>query len=235
VALTPAGEAFLPAARRCLDAAAQAAADAAAAIGAVTGRLAVGMIPTVAAVDVPAALKRFHRRHPGVEVALRTGPSNQLVKDIGDGRLDVAFLGLPIGQPPAGVRTHTLARDRHVAVVGADHPLAGRRSAVKLDRLAQETFVDFPAGRPGRAQTDLAFATQGLSRDVPFEVDAADLMAAIVGEGLAIALLPSTFARRLAGLALIPVAHGPSRVEYLAWSEFNPGPATAAFLEILEV
>src|SRR5215831_6177672 len=53
VRLTPAGAAFLPAARQCLDAAERAAAEVAAAVGEIRGRLAVGLIPTVAAVDVP--------------------------------------------------------------------------------------------------------------------------------------------------------------------------------------
>src|SRR5919106_5293211 len=62
VRLTPAGAAFLPAARQCLDAAERAAAEVAAAVGEVRGRLAVGMISTVAAIDVPSALREFHGR-----------------------------------------------------------------------------------------------------------------------------------------------------------------------------
>ncbi|WP_460862817.1 hypothetical protein [Nocardiopsis coralliicola] len=32
-------------------------------------------------------------------------------------------------------------------------------------------------------------------------------------------------------LRCIPVADGPTRVQYLAWSSFNPSPATRAFLD----
>jgi DNA-binding transcriptional LysR family regulator len=114
-----------------------------------------------------------------------------------------------------------------------DHSLAGR-SRTTLDRLAEETFVDFPAGTPGRAQSDLAFAAADLARDVAFEVMAPDLMKQIVRQGLAIALLPSAVTGDSPGLATIPVTNGPRRVEYLIWSEFNPTPATAAFLKALE-
>lgn len=75
VRLTPAGTAFLPAARQCLDAAERAAAEAAAAVGLVRGRLAVGLIPTVAAVDIPAALRDFRREYPDVRISLRVGAS----------------------------------------------------------------------------------------------------------------------------------------------------------------
>ena len=50
--------------------------------------------------------------------------------------------------------------------------------------------------------------------------------------GLGIALLPSAFVRPRAadapGLALVPVADGPRRAEYLVWNRFNPSPATRA-------
>lgn len=59
---TPAGEAFLTAARQCLEAAERASVNVAAAVGEVRGRLAVGLIPTVAAVDIPGALRDFRRR-----------------------------------------------------------------------------------------------------------------------------------------------------------------------------
>jgi DNA-binding transcriptional LysR family regulator len=232
VALTPAGEAFLPAARRCLEAAERALADVAAASGEIGGRLAVGVIPTVAAIDVPAALQRLRARHPRVEIALRMGASEELIAQVADGALDVASVGLPDGDRPQGVRAHALGRDRLVAVVAAAHPLA-RETTVDLRRLAGETFVDFPARTAGRAQSDRAFAAAGLTREVAFEVTAADLLARIVGQGLAIALLPSAFAPAPAGLVTIPVSDGPSRIEYLVWSDFNPTPATGAFLDVL--
>ncbi|NUT40503.1 MAG: LysR family transcriptional regulator, partial [Thermoactinospora sp.] len=53
VRLTPAGEAFLPEARACLEAADRARAEVAAAGGEIRGRLAVGAIPSVTAVDLP--------------------------------------------------------------------------------------------------------------------------------------------------------------------------------------
>src|SRR5919201_1752909 len=92
VRLTPAGEAFLPAARQCLDAAERAAAEVAAAVGEIRGRLAVGLIPTVAAVDIPGALRDFRQRYPEVRIGLWVGASEDLVEQVKQGALDVAFL-----------------------------------------------------------------------------------------------------------------------------------------------
>ena len=234
VRLTAAGEAFLPEARRCLDAAERARDEVAAATGEIRGRLSVGVIPTTAAVDVPAALRTFHDRHPEVRVGLSTGSSDALVRRVADGRLDLAFLGLPVGAEVAGVSGHVFAQDRHIALVAPDHRFATSKR-LRLGRLADEPFVDFPAGTPGREQTDRAFDAAGLRRDVAFEVTDVQLMAGLVRQGLGIALLPSSYAPSLPGLVAIPVVSGPVRAEHLVWSRLGPSPAAAAFLDQLGI
>jgi DNA-binding transcriptional LysR family regulator len=234
VRLTPAGAAFLPSARQCLDFAERAAAEVAAAMGEVRGRLVVGVIPTVAAVDLPAALKVFRERYPHVRVALRMSPSHELVEQVRQGGLDLAFLGLSPSTRPEGVRGHELARDDHVAVVAPSHPLAGR-AGTDLKALAEELFVDFPAGSPGRMQSDEAFAAAGLDREVAFEVTTAELMAGLIREGLGIAVLPSRYTPRLSGVVTLPITNGPSRVEHLVWNAAGLTPAAAAFLDVLGV
>ncbi|WP_454198050.1 LysR family transcriptional regulator [Nocardia sp. Marseille-Q1738] len=234
VRLTPAGAAFLPAARQCLDAAERAAAEVAAAVGEVRGRLAVGLIPTVAAVDIPGALRDFRQRYPHVRISLRVGASEDLAAQVEQGAIDVAFLGLPTTARPRGVAAHELARDRLVAVVAPDHPLAGQPT-VDLRRLSSEVFVDLPAGTAGRLQSDQAFSAAGLDRDVAFEVTTADYIARLVGPGLAIAMLPAAYAPQLAGVVTIEVADAPARVEYVIWSRFSRTPAATAFLAVLGI
>ncbi|WP_245721599.1 LysR family transcriptional regulator [Nocardia crassostreae] len=193
VRLTPAGAAFLPAARQCLEAAERAAAEVAAAVGEIRGRLAVGLIPTVAAVDVPGALRQIRAQYPHVRIGLCVGASDNLVEKVKQGALDVAFLGLPTTARPHGVAAHELARGRLVAVVAPEHPLAAE-PAIDLRRLAEEVFVDLPTGTAGRIQTDQAFATAGLVRDVAFEVSTADYMARLVEQNLCVAMVPATYA-----------------------------------------
>ncbi|MFC3454354.1 LysR family transcriptional regulator [Amycolatopsis speibonae] len=234
VRLTAAGEAFLPAARQCLDAAERAGSEVAAAVGEIRGRLTVGVIPTVAAVDVPAALQTFRHRYPHVRIGLRVGASGLLVEQIKDGAIEVAFLGLPVSDRPEGVGTRELGRDDLIAVVAPGHPLAGE-SSVDLKRLSSEVFVDFPVGSAGRAQTDQAFAAAKVSREVAFEVTAADFMARLIHQGLGVALLPSKYVPNLTGVVTVPVTDAPARIEHLVWNRFTVTPAAKAFLEILGV
>lgn len=234
VRLTAAGAAFLPAARQCLDAAERAAAEAAAAVGEVRGRLAVGLIPSVAAVDIPGALRDFHQQYPSVRISLRVGASDELVEQVKQGAIEVAFLGLPTTARPQGVDSRELARDRLVAVVAPDHPLAGE-PAVDLRRLSCEVFVDLPARTAGRAQSDQAFSAAGLSRDVAFEVTNADFLARLVGQGLGVALLPSAYVRQLTGVTTVEVTDAPARVEHAVWSRAGLTPAATAFLAVLDI
>lgn len=234
VRLTPAGASFLPAARECLEAAERAAANAAAAVGEVRGRLTVGLIPTVAAVDIPGALRDFRRRYPHVRIGLSMGASDDLVEQVREGVLEVAFLGLPTTARPHGVNARELARDRLVAVVAPNHPLA-EESAVDLYRLSSEVFVDLPAGTAGRIQSDQAFSAAGLTRDVTFEVSSADYMTRLVLEGLGIALLPSTYVPQLTGVTTIEVTDAPTRAEHVIWNRAVRTPAADAFLSILGI
>ncbi|MGW0802459.1 LysR family transcriptional regulator [Nonomuraea sp. NPDC002799] len=234
VRLTPAGAAFLPAARQCLDAAERAAAEVAAAVGEVRGRLAVGLIPTVAAVDIPGALRDFRHQYPHVRISLRVGASDELAEQVRQGAIEVAFLGLPTTARPQGVNARELARDRLVAVVAPDHPLAGE-AAVDLRRLSSEVFVDLPPKTAGRVQSDQAFSAAGLTRDVAFEVTTADFMARLVGQGLCVAMLPSAYVPQLTGVTTIEVTDAPARVEYVIWSRVGRTPAATAFLALLDL
>ena len=230
VELSAAGTAFLPAAQATLDAADRAVAEAAAAVGELRGTLTIGTIPTVTAVDLSAALGEFHRDHPQVRIRMRTGSSHDFVDAIREGGMDVAILGLPGSEAPMGVSHEVLARERHVAVMAPGHRLA-RRRRLRLAELVDETFVHFPERSPGRAQSDIAFAAAGFARHVPFETMATDVLLDLVAQDLAIALLPPAIVRPELGLVTVPVVGGPTRTEYVAWSEFNPRPAALACLD----
>lgn len=230
VEATPAGEAFVEQARLCLRAAERAKVAAAAAHGDIRGALTIGVIPTVTAVDVAAVLGAFRRGYPEVGVHVRTGGSDEFLRRIAAGELDVGFLGLAEGVTPRGVQMRELSRERLVAVLAEGHRLAGRRR-LRLEDLAGETFVDFPEGSSGREQSDLAFDRAGLRREVSFEVNTADLLTGLVRQGLGAALVAPSVAREAPGCVCIPISDGPVRVEYLAWDSFNPSPVAQVFVD----
>ena len=230
VEVTPAGEAFVKQARLCLQAAERAKASAAAAHGQIRGSLTIGVIPTVTAVDIAAVLGAFRRSYPEVGMHVRTGGSDEFLRRIAAGQLDVGVLGLAEGVTPRGVQMRELSQERLVAVLSERHRLAGRRR-LRLKDLADEPFVDFPEGSSGREQSDLAFDRARLRREVSLEVNTADLLTGLVRQGLGVALVAPSVAREAPGCVCIPVSDGPVRVEYLAWDSFNPSPVAQVFVD----
>ena len=234
VRLSEAGEAFLEHARTALRAAEQARESVAAAVGVVTGTLRIGVIPTVTAVDIPEVLVAYRAAHPLARVELQVGNSDVLMTRLRRGDLDVALLGLREGTQPLGVASRVLSRDRLMAALPRGHELS-ETGVVTLHDLAGATFADFPAGTSGRAQSDAAFASAELSRDVAFEADSATLLLGLVAAGLAVTLLaPGTIERSAADVATAEVRDGPVRVEHLAWDLAAPRNVAKAFLAVID-
>lgn len=234
VRLTEAGEAFLPHARSALVSADRAREAVASEPEMLEGTVRLGMIPTVAAVRIPALLAAFRAAHPGVRVEMEMGNSDTLAAKVQRGDLDVALLGLRPGATPQGVGYRELSSEHHLAVVPRAHRLAASES-VRLRDLAEETFVDFPAGTSGRAQSDVVFSAAGVRRDVAFEVDTAGVMLDLIAGGLAVALLtPGAIPAGLRSVSAIAVTDGPCRVEYVVWERESPRRVARALLAVLE-
>ena len=232
VSLTDAGLALLPEARATL-AAAQAAADAVAeATAGLRGTLSIGTMINTGAVDLAAALGRFHDQHPGVLVRLRVVPggSAELAREVLGGGLDLALLSLP-GKAPPGLAVRELAHEPLVLVCAAQHPLA-TAGEVTLESLGNETFVDFPAGWGTRTIVDSAFATAGLERQVSFEVSEYGTTAGLVRNGLGIAFVPDSAAPGLDGVVpvrVIPAAALDWRILVATSATRRPSAAARAF------
>jgi len=228
VTLTEAGLALLPEARATL-AAAQAAADAVAeAAAGLRGTLSIGTMISTGSIDVPALLGRFHEQHPAVLVRLRVMPggSADLAREVASGGLDLALLSLP-GDAPPGLTVRPLAQEPLMLICGAKHPLANAE-AVRLDALANETFVDFPVGWGTRAVVDRAFATAGIDRQVSFEVADYTTAARLVGTGLGVAFVPASAASGLDAVARVPVEGAALNWRILVATSATRRPSAAA-------
>jgi DNA-binding transcriptional LysR family regulator len=205
VALTQAGRALLPAARRAL-AAADEGRDAVAGVrGVLHGQLQVGAIQTLGVVDLAALLARFRRAHPGVTIRLSHGAASALARAAADAELDIAFIDGPVD--PAALTRTELGRDYLVLAVPPGDPLA-RRATIRLDdpALRDRDFVEYRADSALRAQIDAACAAAGLSRRITCEVENMQYLVESVQHGLGVTVLPPMAIHAAAGHAgAIPI------------------------------
>src|SRR5687768_15388122 len=98
IALTQAGEALLPWAKRVLadvDGARHEVRDLA---GLGRGRLSVGATPSLTTVVLPDVLARFHAEYPGVDLVLHEAGSRVLLERLERGDVEVALVILPVNE-----------------------------------------------------------------------------------------------------------------------------------------
>lgn len=216
VRLTPAGTALLPAARATLDSARGAREVVAQISAGIAGDVSLGTMASLEAIDLPGLLARLRRDHPGVRVRLRTSPNGTggLTTDLARGDLDAALVANGGSRVP-GMRLTRLMTATIVALLPIDHPLAGA-AGVSLTELADEQFVDFPAGFGNRRIVDDAFERLGLTRSVAVEVNDTSDAAAYVRLGLGVSLVPSiAFGEPDSGVRAIPI-HKPA-LPWVLW------------------
>jgi LysR family transcriptional regulator, hydrogen peroxide-inducible genes activator len=67
--------------------------------GRLSGRLRIGMIPTVAPYLLPTIIESLNRQHPDVDVHVREALTSKLLQELVEGRLDTAIVALPVSEP----------------------------------------------------------------------------------------------------------------------------------------
>ncbi|MGJ4889939.1 LysR substrate-binding domain-containing protein [Bradyrhizobium sp. HKCCYLR20261] len=64
-----------------------------------TGRLRLGMIPTVAPYLLPKVIGDLTRKHPEIDIHVRESKTPKLIEELVEGRLDAAIVALPVSEP----------------------------------------------------------------------------------------------------------------------------------------
>lgn len=236
VRLTEAGAAVLPYARAALDAAANCRLVVDEFTDLLRGRVSIGTVispASTAEVNLADLLADFHGDHPGVEIALSEGPSDDLLDAVAAGRLDLALAGLG-GGPPLGIAFHVVADEPLIAAVGLDDPLARRRT-IKLAELASRPLISLPARSGMRTVIDAGFTAIGRQPRVAFEASDKAVLAELAHRGLGVAILPgAAIWPGSPPLHTLAITHPQLRVQLaLAWRAEGPtSPATTALIDL---
>ncbi|MDT4935054.1 MAG: hypothetical protein QOK11_2946 [Pseudonocardiales bacterium] len=234
VELTDAGEALVAEARRTL-AAADAARDAVAGVhSGMRGTIRLGIMHSLALIDLAALLTRYHRERPQVRLlpSAAAGGSAELTRDVAEGRLDVAFAALPTGYPST-LSVRTLASEEMMLACPPDHPFAKRRR-IDLAELDGERFVDFPAGWGTRLSADRLFLDAGLRREIAVEVADVPNVTELVRAGFGFAFLAPSTVPDTRRLVLRRVRPSPEfTVSLVTADRRTPSAATRALIDLV--
>jgi DNA-binding transcriptional LysR family regulator len=230
--LTIAGESFMPHARAAL-AAVQDGRDTIASLRSVLrGRLRVG-VSTPVDRRLAETLGEFHRTYPAVEIALAEQHNAPTLTALADGDFDAALIGYHGQQLPAAIRTRVVATEPLVLVVRPGHQLADQRT-VAVEELRDEPIVTLVAGSGLRAVLENACQRAGFAPHIVAETGELGSLADLAAEGLGVAVLPLSAARR-PELAMVTITRPRlHRRTALAWNPTTTTPAGRAFLTLAD-
>jgi DNA-binding transcriptional LysR family regulator len=186
--LTDAGRAVLPYAERVLRAAQDLRQTAQAFRSGRVGRLDIGSSPSVGTYLLPDVLKRFRQLHPNVDLAVRTGHSEEILRAVVDGEVQIGLVrDVHIDHPE--VTAVTLYEDEIVLTAHPDHPFA-RRGPVSIEEVGREGVILFDRASTFYEVTQSLFNTAGVQPRIIMELDSVEGAKMMVLHGLGVALLP---------------------------------------------
>jgi LysR family hydrogen peroxide-inducible transcriptional activator len=188
-----------------------------------TGRLGLGVIPSLAPYLLPRLLPALHRRYPELRVELRETLTKPLVDELLRGTLDVVLLALPVGE--GDVETVRLFDDPFLLAVPAGELRPGDAPVLARD-IDQERLILLEEGHCLRDQA-LAYCG-GLRRDAGMGLGATSLATVMqmVANGYGITLVPRVAVdvdSRDERIRLLRFADPePTRTIGLAWRRTSP-------------
>ncbi|GGS39841.1 LysR family transcriptional regulator [Streptomyces griseoviridis] len=185
--LTPAGERLRQQARDLLARAREVEREARGDGGNLTGPVTVGCFVTLAPYYLPPLFSECTRRHPGIQIDVVEGETDDLVRALTAGHLDFALTyGLGLSAEPE-LRAETIALAPAYVIVPAGHPLAGRDS-VDLAELSAEPLVllDLPHSRD---YFHSLVAATGTAPDVRYRTRSYETVRSLVARGLGYSVL----------------------------------------------
>lgn len=206
VALTDAGQALVPYAKKMAALLKEAAAAVQARSTPEVWRLGV-----TTALEVP-LLKRLpaalSRKYPDMTLEVVSDTSPRLVKRLRAGRLDAAYIALPT--EAGGLNVIELAREPMMVAVPSHHPLARRRQVQLADLDAESVFWFERARQPAfYDHCERVFARHGLSARRMKEPSDHHVLLADVAMGKGIAFVPRSISTlRRAGVSYRQLAEG---------------------------
>jgi DNA-binding transcriptional LysR family regulator len=235
VAATAAGVALLPEAQAIL-----ARVDALATLGrraarGDSGQLSIAFVTTADYNVLPIALAELRRTAPNVTVTLREATSDEQLRELERGAIDLGILIPPVPerlQPLLDYRT--LVREPLVLALPETHAAARTRGAVSLRRLERAPLVIFPRPLAPQLYDDILAVCRetGAVHAIAQEAVQMQTIISLVSAGIGIALVPASF-RNLARRGVVYkslVERTPLTELGIAWRRDAAQPALARFV-----
>jgi DNA-binding transcriptional LysR family regulator len=238
VALTAAGIALLPEARRILQQTAALPELMRRTTSGASGRLSLAFVSTADYSVLPPFLREFRESYPAVEIDLREATTDVQIDDLLQSRIDVGLLIPPLTDKAKSQLDYfpLLSEPLILAAPKGLKALRGKQS-VPLQTMMDMPLIIFPR-RIAPAFHDAILACYhdaGLTPHIGQEAIQMQTIIGLVSAGMGIALVPQSVSNlKRPGVEYKTLAQKTPLVETgLAWRRDNTSPVLRAFLELL--
>jgi LysR family hydrogen peroxide-inducible transcriptional activator len=183
-----------------------------------SGPLRLGVIPTISAYVIPAAMEGLSAAFPKLKLYLREEQSDPLLDKLDKGQLDLLLLALPYDTGNA--ETMKLGEDDILAAVSKDHRLA-RAKQIGRAELACEPLLLMEDGHCLRSHALTACRLGKAGHNEEFQGTSLRTLLQMAAGGIGVTLVPKMAVRTeiTPGSRLVArrIAGDPSRTIALAW------------------
>ncbi|WP_198150854.1 LysR family transcriptional regulator [Caldimonas taiwanensis] len=186
VELTAEGRAFEVSARRVLHEAQEALSDLRERVAKRRGRVALAVLPALAAGWLPEVLAHFRAQHPGIELEVADVLSQACIERLRVGHADLALAASRLDTPE--LRAEPFCSDGFHLVCRCDHPLAGK-PALRLADLAPYPVIQLARSSSVRQHVEAAVYPRRLH--TVMELEQLSTVAGMVRAGLGVTLVPA--------------------------------------------
>jgi LysR family hydrogen peroxide-inducible transcriptional activator len=188
-----------------------------------TGRLRLGVIPTLAPYVLPKVLPAIQRRYPDLLLDLRETQTQTLIEELGDGSLDLVLLALPVED--SELETVRLFDDPFLLAVPATDPRP-ETLRVTADDIDQSRLILLEEGHCLRDQAIAYCADSRRNAAIGLGATSLATVTQMVANGFGVTLMPRVAvdvdARDDRIKLLRFAAPEPGRVIGLAWRRTSP-------------
>jgi LysR family hydrogen peroxide-inducible transcriptional activator len=186
-----------------------------------SGRLRIGMIPTIAPYLLPILMENLTRTHPEVDIYVREALTSKLIQELAEGRLDTAIVALPISEPSF---TEVALFDENFLLVRPREDTGKPVPSSKMLREMRLLLLE-----EGHCFRDQALSFCNMKSSLPRDMlDASSLstLVQMVSAGMGVTLIPEMAMAVEARSASVSVARfknpQPSRTIGMIWRKKSP-------------
>lgn len=192
------------------------------------GELRMGVFASAMTGVLPPVLKRLYDKYPALSVFVAPGSSVELCRQVATGALDAAVVVEPQFTMAKGCAWSLLIEERLVVVAPE-----GLKDRSAHDLLTHEPFIRYDRSVLGGQLADRYLRDQGIVVRQRLEIDSLMAIAAFVGQGLGVALLPDWAPMWNGGFDIVGIAlpeRAPIRRVGIVWAKQGPRAALAQAL-----